>query len=311
MEEVKDMELKEKETADSIIKQMKDAGGFVCKKIGLGVDILEDMQKDKDCTKFLSFPACIIATGMRGIIKDLVKEKRFDVLITTCGTLDHDISRIFKPYLHGDFAMDDVAVYKKGFHRLGNVLIKIKDHGPVVEDFMKPLLERIYKEKKIVSTRELVWAIGEEISKQKNCEESICYWAWKNKIPVFIPAPTDGAVGSQLWLFSQNHDFIVDVLKDEREISQIILQAKKAGALLLGGGVSKHHTIWWNQFRGGLDYAVQISTAVEWDGSLSGAQTREAITWGKLKEKAKHITIEADVTSILPLMIGALRERTD
>jgi deoxyhypusine synthase len=81
------------------------------------------------------------------------------------------------------------------------------------------------------------------------------------------------------------------------------------GALMIGGGISKHHTIWWAQFNKGLEYAVYITTAVEWDGSLSGAQTREAISWGKLKEKARHITIEGDATIILPLMIAALLER--
>jgi len=140
-------------------------------------------------------------------------------------------------------------------------------------------------------------------------DDTILYWAWKNKIPVFIPGITDGAVGSQLWQFSQNHDFKVDVLADEKEIAKIIFEAKKAGALILGGGISKHHVIWWNQFRDGLDYAVQISTAPEWDGSLSGAQTREAISWGKLKEKAKHITIEGDVTVLFPIIVAALSER--
>jgi len=43
------------------------------------------MIKEKECIKFLSFPACIIATGIRGIIRDFVKRKWFDVIITTCG----------------------------------------------------------------------------------------------------------------------------------------------------------------------------------------------------------------------------------
>jgi len=78
---------------------------------------------------------------------------------------------------------------------------------------------------------------------------------------------------------------------------------------MIGGGISKHHTIWWAQFNKGLEYAVYITTAVEYDGSLSGAQTREAISWGKLKEKAKHITIEGEATVLLPLMIAAVFER--
>ncbi|MEM1592585.1 MAG: deoxyhypusine synthase family protein, partial [Candidatus Bathyarchaeia archaeon] len=50
-------------------------------------------------------------------------------------------------------------------------------------------------------------------------------------------------------------------------------------------------------------------TAAEYDGSLSGARPREAISWGKINEKAKTITIEADATVVLPLMIAALIDR--
>jgi len=63
------------------------------------------------------------------------------------------------------------------------------------------------------------------------------------------------------------------------------------GALILGGGISKHHTIWWAQFSGGLEYAVYISSANELDGSLSGAKTKEAITWKKIRKNAKHVNI--------------------
>ncbi|MGI0131337.1 MAG: deoxyhypusine synthase family protein, partial [Thermoplasmata archaeon] len=119
-----------------------------------------------------------------------------------------------------------------------------------------------------------------------------------------------GAVGSQLWFFWQRHkEFRLDLFSDERALSDLVFEAKRAGALMVGGGISKHHTIWWNQFRGGLDAAVYVTTAVEWDGSLSGARTREAISWGKVKPRAGHVTIEGDATVVLPLLLGAALER--
>ncbi len=98
-------------------------------------------------------------------------------------------------------------------------------------------------------------------------------------------------------------------MKDEQLLSDLIWNAKKSGALIVGGGISKHHTIWWNQFRGGLNYVVYITTAVEWDGSLSGARPREAISWGKINEKAKFVTIEEDATVALPIIFASLLER--
>ena len=54
---------------------------------------------------------------------------------------------------------------------------------------------------------------------------------------------------------------------------------------------------------------VYISTADEWDGSLSGARPREAVSWGKISEKAPRIMIEGDATMVLPIMTSALMTR--
>jgi deoxyhypusine synthase len=284
---------------------MLESGGFTAKNLGIGTDILERMLKEKNCLKFLSFPACITATGTRGIIKDMVKKKLFDVLISTCGTLDHDLARIWKDYYHGSFLMDDKYLHKKGVNRLGNVLVPNECYGLIIEEKLKKILEDIYSQKKELSTHELVWEIGKRIDDK----DSILYWLYKNKIPMIIPGITDGAVGYQIWQFSQDHDFKINVLKDEQLLSDLIWNVKKSGALIIGGGISKHHTIWWNQFRNGLDYEIYITTAVEWDGSLSGARPREAVSWGKIKEKAKYVTIQGDATVLLPIMFSALIER--
>jgi len=173
------------------------------------------------------------------------------------------------------------------------------------------LFSDLYAKKKKYSCRELIYNIGKKLEKEKNKKSSITYWAAKNKIPIFIPGITDGAFGSQLWMFYQDghKDLNINLLEDEQELSEIIFSSKKTGALMIGGGISKHHTIWWNQYRGGLDYAVYITTAPEWDGSLSGARMREAVSWGKVKEKAKYITVEGDATILLPLLLAAVKNK--
>lgn len=304
MKPVKDTHLKANQTVKDLVKQFGEAGGFTAKKVSIGSDIVKKMFSDKDCYSYLSFPAAIISTGTRGIVKDLVKNKKVDSIVTTCGTLDHDLARLWGDYYQGSFSMDDKDLHKKNIHRLGNVLIKSKDYGGMLENKCQPVLERLYKKKKEWSTFELVWAFGEAIKDEKGAEETIVYWAWKNKIPVYLPGPLDGSWGSQLWNFWQTHrDFKINLFEDEQDLFIKVTDAKKTGAIMLGGGISKHHVIWWNQFREGLDYAVQITSAPEWDGSLSGAQTREAISWGKIKEEATHITIPGDVTVILPLVL--------
>jgi deoxyhypusine synthase len=305
MKKVKDFEI-EKDSINELVKQMLEAGGFTAKKLALGVNILEKMIKDKNCLKFLSFPACIIATGTRGTIREFVRRKWFDVLITTCGTLDHDLARSYKAYYHGSFFADDIELHKRGINRLGNIFVPNESYGIIIEKKMRKFLPEIFSKKKELPSYEFAWELGRKI-KNKN---SILYWAWRNKIPVIIPGITDGAVGYQIWQFWQEHkDLKINEMEDEKLLSDLVWNAKKSGALIIGGGISKHHVIWWNQFKQGLDYTVYITTAQEYDGSLSGAQTREAISWGKINEKAKHVTIEGDATVYLPIVYAALKER--
>jgi deoxyhypusine synthase len=306
LEKVKDFELSKGVSPDILVRQMLASGGFTAKNLAVAVEILETMLKEKDTLNFLSFPACIIATGTRGIIRDMVKRKWFSVVITTCGTLDHDLARCFRDYYQGDFYMDDKELHRRSVNRIGNVLVPNASYGEVIEAKMIEFLNSIYAEgKRELATYELCWEIGKRLN-----ESSILYWCWKNQIPVIVPGITDGAVGYQLWFFSQDHkDLKINVLKDEQLLNDIVWQAKKSGALIIGGGISKHHVLWWNLFKKGLDYAVYITTAVEYDGSLSGARPREAISWGKIQEKAKTVTVEADATIALPIIYAALLER--
>jgi len=303
---VEDYDLSKSMSVDDLVLQMEKAWGFTAGKLAVGVKILENMVKDKDCVKFLSFTGNLVATGTRGALKELVKGKLVDVIVTTCGTLDHDVARSWKNYYRGSFIMNDAKLRKSEINRLGNVLVPNESYGIIIEEKMQKLLQSLWAEGvKEISTRQLCHEMGERICN----ESSILYWAAKNNTPVYVPGITDGAVGYQLWLFSQDHDFKVDLLKDSGELNDIVFTAKKTGALIVGGGISKHHTLWWNQFREGLNYAVYISTAVEWDGSLSGARPREAISWHKIKEKAERIMIEGDASLILPIMVSSLITR--
>jgi len=287
----------------SIFLNMANSGGFESRNLAEGVDILRMMIDEQNCTKFLSFVGALMSTGARGIIRDIVKNKMCDVIITTCGALDHDIARTYNKYYAGDFRMDDRMLLNKNIHRLGNVLVPMDNYGPLIEEKVQKCLRDMYNQgKRNVGTYEITDYVGSTLDKS-----SFLFWAHKNKIPVIVPGIVDGAVGSQVWFFYQQHkDFKIDILKDESTLSDLVFQAKKSGAFMIGGGISKHHTLWWNQFRGGLDYAVYITTASEWDGSLSGALVAEAISWGKVTTKARQTTIHGEATTLLPFIYAAL-----
>lgn len=297
---VRDIDVAGTLCVDDLVRQLYQAGGFTAKKLGMAADIVEEMVRG-DYTIFLTFPACIVATGTRGVIKDLVKHNLVHGIITTCGSLDHDLARTFRPYQHGFFEADDRELHREGINRLGNIFIPNESYGEIIEKKMREFFEGV---EGTFGTREIVWQVGKHLS-----EESFLYWAYKNEIPVYVPTITDGAVGMQLWLLSQEQNLEIDLFRDEKELSEIFFGEGNIGGIILGGGPSKHHLIWWAQFHGGLDAAVYVTSAVEWDGSLSGARLREAISWGKVHEEARQVTVEGDATVIFPLLVASLMQR--
>ncbi|KAG2472402.1 MAG: putative deoxyhypusine synthase [Nitrosopumilales archaeon] len=300
---VKDIEIDVNTSIDKIFNEMSQSGGFESTNLSTGLEILTEMISNKKCLRFLSFVAAITSTGLRGIIKDMIKRKWFDVIITTCGALDHDIARYFSNYKEGSFSMDDRKLADQKIHRLGNILVPMESYGPLIEEKIQSFLEEEYQlGVREMSTSDICKMIGKHLG-----ENSFLYWAYKNNISVIVPGIMDGAVGSQIWFFSQKHsDFKLNIVADSVLLSSLIFKAEKSGAFMIGGGISKHHTLWWNQYRDGLDYALYITTAQEFDGSLSGALVKEAISWGKVTQKAKQATIHAEATTILPFLYSAL-----
>ena len=225
-QKVEDIDLEKGSSVDNLVRLMDSSGGFTSKKVAQGTDIIEEMIRKK-CTNFLSFPACITATGTRGVIRTLLEKKWFDVVITTCGTVDHDIARSFASYYHGDFSMDDAELHRGGINRIGNVIVPQDNYGKILERKVQPVLHELWNEgKRDMGTREVLWEFGKRLDSR-----SILYWCYKNKIPIYVPGITDGAFGYQLWSFWQEHrDFRVDVFRDEEELAGHVFKAKRTGA---------------------------------------------------------------------------------
>jgi deoxyhypusine synthase len=291
-------------TVCDLIEMFRGAHGFMASHVARAVDVLVEMIRDRESTRILSFTGNLVATGLRGVLAQLAKSKWFHAVITTCGAVDHDIARgTGHEYYRGEWGYDDALLRTLDIHRLGNVLIPVENYGLAVEKFARSLFEELVKVKKKWSVHEILWEAGRRISD----EHSILRASYEAGIPVFVPGIYDGAFGSQVVFNYSALSLELDLVGDEKKIIELVVSSKRLGALIIGGGISKHHTIWWAQLREGLDYAVYITTAVEYDGSLSGAQPREAISWGKIKPTSKHVVVYGDATVLLPIIVtGAL-----
>lgn len=249
---------------------------------------------------FFSFTSNMVTSGLRGFFAQLINLKMADIIVTTVGGIEEDIMKAKgEQFIIGDFNSDDIALYEKGVNRVGNLFVKNESYCNF-ENTMMPILEKLYQKKKR-------WAVSEmlkEIGLMLDDENSILYQAAKNDVPIFCPAITDGSFGFHLFMFQQKHDdFIVDVIKDFRNILLSTSNDDIKGLISLGGSISKHHAILACLLNGGLDYAVYMTTARSTSGSMSGATTNEAKSWGKIKDDSDAATVIGDVSITFPLVI--------
>jgi len=268
--------------AITLVNEMIDSGAFI----------------------YLGYTSNLVTSGIRDIFRYLAEHKKIDVIVTTAGGIEEDIIKCLGGFVLGDFRLSGEELRKKGINRAGNILIPNTRYCSF-EDFIMPILDDLYeiqkKTGKVFTPSEIIWELGKKI----NNPESIYYHCYKNKIPVFCPAITDGSLGDMIYFFkSKNPDFKVDVAEDIWRMNNTSLGKEKTGIVVLGEGIIKHHICNANMFRNGADYAVYVNTAQEYDGSDSGALPEEAVSWGKISINAKRVKVYGDASIIFPLLVA-------
>ena len=207
-------------------------------------------------------------------------------------------------------------------NRIGNLVVPNSNYC-LFEDWVVPILDKLLAEQ-IASRRaarnddddeeeqqRLTWTpstIIRRLGKEINDESSILYWAYKNSIPIFCPALTDGSLGDMLHFHTfkaSPHHLDVEIGRDVRRINEFARSAVRAGMIILGGGLVKHHIANACLHRDGAESAVYINTAQEFDGSDAGARPDEAVSWGKIKAGAESVKVHAEATVVFPLIVAA------
>lgn len=276
--------------------------GLQGSNVGIAFDLLKKM-KDEKVAIFLSCTSNMISSGLREIIAQLVKNKAVKAIITTTGAVEEDIMKCKDNFYLGDFNANDSEVKGNKLNRIGNILVK-DDSYCDLEEWHNKFLEEMCNKKKIWAPSDYIKEMGLKL----NDENSVLYWAARNDIPIYCPGFVDGALGDHFYFFNKKmkDKIIIDQAADVEKFYDLIIQPEKIGGLILGGGIAKHHLIGASIIRDGLNYAIYIQTGTEYDGSLSGAKPKEAISWSKLKDLKNSVCVEADATLVLPLIASAL-----
>ncbi len=290
--------------------------GFQGSNFGTAVSIFNEMIEEKKKNKaniFLSFTGNMISSGNREIIKFLVKNKLIDGITTTAAALEEDVIKCVKPFYLGSFDVKGKFLHEECIGRIGNIFVPF-DRYLYLERFLNSLFEKIYEKQKkhgVVCSHEFAKEMGlyvkEDENTKENYESSFLYWAAVNDIPVFCPGVTDGAIGDISTFFKRKHkDFAIDSVGDNEALTKLLMSCGKAGCIVLGGGIAKHFLLNSAIFRDGFEYSIYVTTATEHDGSDSGGNPEEAITWSKIKPEGKRVKVVADATLMFPLLVASI-----
>ena len=287
-----------------LVNQFDKSGVLGAGRVGRACNILVDMIQDEDMNVFMSLGGPLIPGGMRNIVTQMIKNGHVDLIVSSGANITHDLLEAFGGAHYRHEGRDDEELNEEGIGRIADINVGSDDFTVFESEIIK-IFEKISSEKKHLSIQELLHEIGLLVDD----DSSFVATAAKNDVPIFAPGLIDSMLGLQLWIFSQDHDFVVDAVADMHYLSDIVFESEKVGAILLGGGLTKHYTLASNVIKGGLDAAIQITMDRPEAGSLGGAPLEEAKSWAKARCGSSLASVVGDVTVILPLIYAAALDK--
>ena len=295
--------------ARKIIESM-DNMSFTSRDTANAAKIFNEMVSDKNCTIFLTLAGSTSAGGCMNLYADLIKYNMVDAIVATgASIIDMDFFEAlgFKHYQGSQF-QDDTELRDNYIDRIYDTYIdeeELQACDKTICEIANSLDPRTY------TSREFILEIGKYLKKNAKKKNSLIELAYDNNVPISCPAFTDSSAGFGLVMHQEqnpkNH-ITIDSIREFRELTEIKLQSKQSGLLMIGGGVPKNFvqdTVVCAELLGKKvdmhKYAIQITVADARDGACSSSTLKEASSWGKV-DITKEQMVFAEATSVLPLI---------
>lgn len=284
------------------------------RNLGRCLEVWENALTDpKRPTILVGLSGPLIAAGLRRVLRDLVEWGLVDVVVSTGAIYYQDLYQsIGGRHWMGTPAADDVRLRDLYLDRIYDTYVdelKFEDTdrviGKITEEFPR----------RPASSREYLGFLGAQFPDL----ESFLATAARRGVPTFSPALIDSSIGIGLTLYYQanrarSDRFILDAVRDNYELVQILSQSPRTAVVYIGGGTPKN---WINDgivmanYAFGREgeghfYALQITTDVPHWGGLSGSTLDEAQSWGKISRTATRAMAHVDASIGLPLLVGGL-----
>jgi len=283
---------------------------FTSRDTARAAGIYNEMLADKDCSIFLTLAGSTSAGGCMDLYADLVKNNMIDVIVATgASIIDMDFFEAlgFKHYQGSQF-QDDTVLRNNYIDRIYDTYIdeeELQACDKAICEIANTLEPRSY------TSREFIKELGKYLKTNGGKKGSLIETAYDNDVPIFCPAFTDSSAGFGLVMHQEQNPkkhITIDSIREFRELTEIKLQSKQSGLLMIGGGVPKNFvqdTVVCAELLGEKvnmhKYAIQITVADTRDGACSSSTLKEASSWGKV-DVTKEQMVFAEATSVLPLI---------
>jgi deoxyhypusine synthase len=292
---------------------------FTSRDTARAASIYNEMLADKDCSIFLTLAGSTSAGGCMDLYTDLVKHNMVDAIVATgASIIDMDFFEAlgFKHYQGSQF-QNDTVLRDNYIDRIYDTYIdeeELQACDKAICDIANTLEPRSY------TSREFIKELGKYLKTNGKKSDSLIETAYDNDVPIFCPAFTDSSAGFGLVMHQEQNPkkhMTIDSIREFRELTEIKLQSKQSGLLMIGGGVPKNFvqdTVVCAELLGKKvdmhKYAIQITVADTRDGACSSSTLKEASSWGKV-DVTKEQMVFAEATSVLPLIASDAYHRAN
>src|SRR3989344_9705864 len=287
------------------------------RNIGKCAEVYEMMLTDSERpTILLGLAGPLIAAGLRKVIRDMIAHRMVDAVVSTGAILYQDLYQAQGfPHAVGNPDADDKVQRDLYIDRIYYTYVDEDRFWRLdcsVGYFADRLTPGLY------SSRQFLYELGSAVDD----DQSILATAAKHGVPVFSPALNDSSIGIGLTdhyyrcLQEKRSGVVIDSIRDNFELTQLVVKSKCTAAVYIAGGVPKNFindsvvmSYIFGRDTGGHRYAIQLTTDAPHWGGLSGSTLSEATSWGKVSKQATHCMAFVEPSVSLPLVAGSVLKK--
>lgn len=289
---------------------------FEARNVFRGAELFKRMINEGD-TIWLGIAGAGIAGGMGGMVISLLEAGYIDVICSTGAQVYHDLHFAFDlPVKSISPHWDDDLLRKHGDTRIYDIGIREQETLEAQDEILRRFVKEKYDtlSSGSLASWEFNYHLGEWVNTTSpHPERSFTATSARIGVPIFWDSLTNHSIAMNL--VRTDHEGFSVALSAQRDVfdsAAIAFSAGGTGFVELGGGGPKNFIqqtgptisqILSIDFEG-ADRGLQIGTAVEREGSLSGCTFGEAVTWGKYRaaDKEQLVRIWGEYSVILPLL---------